>query len=215
MSQKKLFVWGDEERNQDFLSRKIPADFSIEFHPAIQPLPDLSDAAGFFILDETLIPGFPFEVLDYEKPVFVCSVVETLHELPAGFPLIRLNAWPGFLRYPLLEISGVDNNKGKAEKLLHDLEWAFEWVADVPGLVTPRIISMIINEACFALEEKVSTPDEIDIALELGTSYPRGPFAWTKQIGPDRIIRLLHKLASQDDLYQPAADIQTLLNKHR
>jgi 3-hydroxybutyryl-CoA dehydrogenase len=215
MPQKKLFVWGDELRKQDILSRKMPAEFRLEFAGTDQLIPDSSAAAGYFILDEALIQGFPFHKLDYEKPVFICSVLETLQELPAGYPLIRLNAWPGFLRNPLLELSGHETDRANAEKLLHELDWGFEWVADVPGLVTPRVISMIINEACFASEEKVSTPDEIDIALQLGTSYPRGPFAWSQQIGPDRIIRLLNKLASQDGLYQPAAEIETTLIKTR
>jgi 3-hydroxybutyryl-CoA dehydrogenase len=213
MLQKKLFIWGDEQRKQDFLFREMPATFRVEFLGSDLNFTEMPSAAAYFILDEALIPGFPFDKLDIDIPVFICCVVETLQELPVGYHFIRLNAWPGFLRYPMLEISSQQNHHSKAEKLLHELNWPFQWVADVPGLVTPRVISMIVNEACFALDENISTPAEIDIAMQLGTSYPQGPFAWGRQIGSDRIIRLLTRLAGQDDRYLMSPGIENYLNK--
>jgi 3-hydroxybutyryl-CoA dehydrogenase len=70
---------------------------------------------------------------------------------------------------------------------------------------------MIVNEACFALNEKVSSPAEIDIALKLGTSYPLGPFEWSKQVGSDRIIQLLTSLSKDNERYMPAPFIENIL----
>ena len=56
-----------------------------------------------------------------------------------------------------------------------------------PGFITARVIAMIINEAFFALQENVSSKEEIDTAMRLGTNYPYGPFEWTKLIGIDKI----------------------------
>ena len=47
---------------------------------------------------------------------------------------------------------------------------------DIPGFISARVVSMIINEAYFALEEEVSSKEEIDTAMKLGTNYPYGPF---------------------------------------
>jgi 3-hydroxybutyryl-CoA dehydrogenase len=63
---------------------------------------------------------------------------------------------------------------------------------------------MIINEAYFALEENVSTKEEIDIAMKLGTNYPYGPFEWCKKIGLKNIAALLAELSQTEKRYQPA-----------
>ena len=82
-------------------------------------------------------------------------------------------------------------------------------MADKPGLVSARIISMIINEAYFAFEQKVSTKEEIDTALKLGTNYPMGPFEWSRKIGLSEIRRLLEKLSLEDARYTPAPLLKT------
>ena len=72
---------------------------------------------------------------------------------------------------------------------------------DEPGLVSARVISMIINEAFFALGENVSSIEEIDLAMKLGTNYPYGPFEWSEKIGLQNIYHLLHKLSQTDKRY--------------
>ena len=63
---------------------------------------------------------------------------------------------------------------------------------------------MIINEAFFALSESVSTKEEMDIAMKLGTNYPYGPFEWAWKIGLSNIITLLNKLSIQQSRYTPS-----------
>jgi len=48
------------------------------------------------------------------------------------------------------------------------------------GFIFPRTIVQIINEAYFALEEKVASPEDIDRAMKFGVNYPKGPFEWAK-----------------------------------
>jgi 3-hydroxybutyryl-CoA dehydrogenase len=55
------------------------------------------------------------------------------------------------------------------------------------------------------LEEKVSTKEEIDTAMKLGTSYPYGPFEWSRKIGVKNIFELLSVLAKTNARYEPAA----------
>jgi 3-hydroxybutyryl-CoA dehydrogenase len=133
---------------------------------------------------QNLLPGL----------VVINSVEETLSETNPSF--VRINGWPSFLKSALIEASSLnENNKKKAEHLFYLFNKKLEWLPDEVGFVTPRVISMIVNEAFIALKEGVSTKEEIDIAMKLGTNYPYGPFEWAEKIGTERIKNLLSKLS--------------------
>ena len=136
--------------------------------------------------------------------IIINSVEYTLSEIHPSF--VRINAWNGFLRSALIEASCTNNDqKQKVQNVFELFNKKIEWLPDEPGFVTPRIISMIINEACFALEEGVSSREEIDIAMKLGTHYPFGPFEWAEKIGWGDIVSLLKKLALVNSHYQPSS----------
>ena len=67
---------------------------------------------------------------------------------------------------------------------------------------------MIINEAWFSLAENISTREEIDTAMKLGTNYPYGPFEWGDKIGLDRVSALLNELHKTDTRYSIAPGLQ-------
>lgn len=136
-----------------------------------------------------------------DMPVFVHAVNCVSKDI--GRPnYIRLNAWNGFLDRRFIELSCDSTEfKIKAALIFDLLGWQYTWVADDHGLITARIIAMIINEAYYALEEKVSTKEEVDTAMKLGTNYPFGPFEWSKKIGLKNIVQLLQNLAKQDKRY--------------
>jgi 3-hydroxybutyryl-CoA dehydrogenase len=115
-----------------------------------------------------------------------------------------MNGWENMLSKPLIECAADSIIRSRAEELLDRLNKKVEWVPDEPGMVSPRVISMIINEAWFALQEGVSSREEIDIAMQLGTNYPLGPFAWGEAIGLKKIVSLLKKLAIQNPRYEVA-----------
>ncbi len=93
-----------------------------------------------------------------------------------------------------------------ATALVESLGKASAVVKDAPGLVFPRILSLIINEAVRGLDEGVATAEEIDIALRLGTNYPQGPLRWADEIGLDEVLAVLEGLLEEtgDDRYRPA-----------
>ena len=136
--------------------------------------------------------------------IIVNSVIATLNMLSENF--IRINGWPGFLKRTVVESSCVnDDLKTRAEKIISSFNKTIEWVPDVPGFITARVISTIINEAYFALDEKVSSKKEIDIAMKLGTNYPYGPFEWSEKIGLKKVYELLSTLSKSNSRYEPAA----------
>lgn len=67
-------------------------------------------------------------------------------------------------------------------------------VEDSIGMVMPRILCQIINEALFTVQNDVANPKDIDTAMKLGTNYPHGPIEWGEKIGFKNIVAVLDAL---------------------
>ena len=135
--------------------------------------------------------------------IIINAIIDTSLAFPQGF--IRMNGWNTFLKRPVAELAtGESFNKETVAAIFANINKTIEWVPDVPGFISPRVISMIINEAYFALEDNVSSREEIDTAMKLGTNYPYGPFEWTQRIGINNIYTLLSFLSQQNTRYTPA-----------
>jgi 3-hydroxybutyryl-CoA dehydrogenase len=65
------------------------------------------------------------------------------------------------------------------------------------GEVLPRLFAQIANEAAFAREERIASPEDMDTAMQLGFNWPVGPSGFTKLIGPDRAVEVLESLAAE------------------
>jgi len=143
-----------------------------------------------------------------DKPVFVNAVITTGRQLPVNF--IRINAWNGFLKRDVVEMAATQP-ASIAENVMEQLGWKYVWAPDEPGMIAARIIAMIVNEAYFGLGDNISTKEEIDTAMKLGTNYPYGPFEWSRIIGLHRIYRLLKVLSEQDARYAIAPELESEL----
>jgi 3-hydroxybutyryl-CoA dehydrogenase len=193
----KVIVIANVEQQGEIASKNTNPDAELVFVKSCSDFAsgDKPDAIFYLIEDHG---GMDVEKFG-GKPVFINSVIETLEQkkLPRNFS--RINGWPGFLQRPTWEVAS--NNKISDGKIFETLHWNIVFVKDDPGLVSTRVISMIINEAFFALEEGVSTMDEIDLAMKLGTNYPYGPFEWQNKIGLQNIYHLLNSLSVKNKRY--------------
>jgi len=90
-----------------------------------------------------------------------------------------------------LQQEDVTSNK---EMLKSIFRKDIEKIGDCVAGIFPRTISMVINEAAFALQEGVATAGDIDMAMKLGTNYPKGPLAWCDEIGAYTIVAILEAL---------------------
>jgi len=200
----RLIVAANDELKEELLSGGINDDCKIDWTRSSSELsPDTEFDAVIDLLFEQ--DGYDVTYLKsfLPKPVFVNSINKTISEI--GLPFIRINGWPGFLKRDIAEVACTnDAGKKEAEKILTALNRKPEWVPDIKGFISSRVVSMIINEAYFAMEENVSTKNEIDIAMKLGTNYPYGPFEWAKKIGLKNIAGLLTELSLTEKRYQPA-----------
>jgi 3-hydroxybutyryl-CoA dehydrogenase len=60
--------------------------------------------------------------------------------------------------------------------------------------VLRRLFAQIANEAAFALEEQVASPDDMEAAMQLGFNWPRGPIGIAGLITPAGAVELLDRL---------------------
>ncbi|MCC3153375.1 3-hydroxyacyl-CoA dehydrogenase family protein [Hymenobacter sp. BT770] len=120
------------------------------------------------------------------------SAMYSRHPQLSGFGFCGL---PTLLNRPLLEIALSD--KADATKLAEvcaALGTDYRVVEDRVGLVTPRVVCMIINEACYTVQEGTATMQDVDLGMKLGTNYPKGPFAWANAMGVERVYAVLEAL---------------------
>jgi 3-hydroxybutyryl-CoA dehydrogenase len=134
--------------------------------------------------------------------VFVNAVVPTLEEI--GYPFVRINGWPGFLERNIHEVVVSKEAAVLLAGIYERLGREYRLVPDTPGMISGRILATIINEAYYTWEEEVSTMEEIDIAMKLGTNYPLGPFEWGRRIGLEKVAGLLTVLSRNNGRYTPS-----------
>ena len=130
--------------------------------------------------------------------VFVNSVKTSLSELAylhdgLTSKIFGFNGLPGFFNRSILEVTSIDNSDSLAGAM-DVLGVDYLEVADRVGMVTPRVIAMIINEAFYTLQEGTATKEDIDLGMKLGTNYPYGPFEWMEKIGVQNVYELLESL---------------------
>ncbi|QEC41118.1 3-hydroxyacyl-CoA dehydrogenase family protein [Pseudobacter ginsenosidimutans] len=148
------------------------------------------------------------------KPVLVNAVEYTTADI--RHPFIRINGWPTLLKRNIAEIVlPVSITENAVKELFAAFNWQYQLAPDVPGMITARVLAMIINEAYFTLGAGVSSREEIDIAMKLGTNYPMGPFDWTEKIGLQRVYALLQQLHLTDTRYAPAPALESAVQSQQ
>lgn len=85
-----------------------------------------------------------------------------------------------------------------AQELFESIGRRVVLVDNHPGLFLGRTIGSIVNEAVCVVQDQIATPDDVDLAMRLGTNYPQGPIEWGREIGGDRIVRILQRLAGAE-----------------
>lgn len=197
----KIQVVGSDRDFQEF-EQKFGAQNELVHFSDYQFLSEPEDNAlifDFFIGDE---PELCSNYANLEKislfvnaPKISLAELRYFNERIDDLRLFGFNGLPGFVNRTVLEVSALTSvNEDELESICKSLSTDFQIVEDRVGMVTPRIICMIINEAFYTLQEGTATKQDIDLGMKLGTNYPMGPFEWCKSIGIQHVYELLESL---------------------
>jgi 3-hydroxybutyryl-CoA dehydrogenase len=166
------------------------------FSPLAEALAEAAREAGWRVAHPEDAEG---EVVPQGGPQLVLCDEAPLAEIdPEGtaagfFATVPLGGLVELTRSP----STSDAAVRAAEGFFGSLGRHVEWVGDAPGLVLGRIVSQLVNEACFALGDGVGAAADIDAGMVLGLNHPRGPLEWGDAIGPATVLGVLAALCEE------------------
>jgi 3-hydroxybutyryl-CoA dehydrogenase len=85
-------------------------------------------------------------------------------------------------------------------------------IDDIAGMVAMRTVVMLANEAADLVAHGVASAGDIDTAMRLGTSYPKGPLAWADELGAAEVARVLDHLRAHygEERYRVSPALQRL-----
>lgn len=204
----KALVVGDKRRFEE-LKLKLPAGVTATHF-------DNWETAGYSGYDLIFDLNFDEAAVDFKYtafkkgiPVIACAVKRRLSEQVVVFAddiecnLIGMNCLPGFINREVVEISLLKKDSA-VDTAMQQLGWKYKIVEDRAGMVTPRIVCMIINEACYTLQEGTASMQDIDVSMKLGTNYPHGPFEWADKIGIKDVYETLDAIwqDTRDERYK-------------
>ena len=210
----RIFVTGPENRYRE-LKQTLPPKADTDYHQSTNVDLDPYDVIIDLSLDE-----LPEKIDEYSmlegKPVIASAVKRQLAEIAAfgdneiDCYLFGLNALPTFMYRDTKEVSlwNPDQQAFLAENL-KQLGWDYEVVDDRVGMVTPRVLMMIINEAAYTLEAGTASREAIDLSMKKGVNYPMGPFEWADKIGIEDVFETMEAL--YEDTKDPRYNICPLL----
>jgi 3-hydroxybutyryl-CoA dehydrogenase len=152
-------------------------------------------------------------------PILSSSITVTATEqsswISGKHRLVGIAALPTLIQKPLVEIAPtIYSPKETVEvtkRFFQSIGKEIEIVQDRIGMVLPRILCRIINEAAFAITEDIASPQDIDTALKLGINFPFGPFEWAEQIGLKQVYAVLTALHA--DLQEERYRVSPLLKQ--
>ena len=77
---------------------------------------------------------------------------------------------------------------------------------ELGGRIVDRVLAMLINEAADAVQFRVASPRDIDLAMTKGVNYPKGLLQWADEIGVAKVYEQLVALQQEygEDRYRPS-----------
>jgi 3-hydroxybutyryl-CoA dehydrogenase len=152
---------------------------------------------------------------ELKAPLCILCVDGSLAELDVIGDAVGFHALPPLEHSRVVEMTRTpathDDAALRADGFFRSLGKHVDWVGDAPGLVLGRIVCQLVNEACFAITEDVGSAEDIDLALRLGYSHPRGPLEWADMIELDQVLATLDAL--YDELHEERYRAAPLLRR--
>lgn len=194
-----ILVTGDHDRYEG-LEKRISDVATLEYTEKVPKSLEGYDALFDLNLDDH--PERLNQYQDFEnKPVLGCAVKRQLADManyaeqPLKCHLFGINGLSTFIKRNVQELSVLNAEEQPAlEEFFGKLGLDYQIVDDRVGMVAPRVVMMIINEAAFTLQEGTASQSDINKSLKRGTNYPYGPFEWADKIGIKHVYEGLYAI---------------------
>lgn len=207
---KKIFIIGDDESLISEISELLKSNYDIA--------DELTEDVEFVFELTNFNKEIKFNILNFldeknpEAVLISSSLCITALEqsVNSKYPerITGISLYPGFSDAKGIEITRTNftspENFDKVKELFIGLGKEVYEVTDRPGMISMRIITMIINEAYLVLQEGTSGKEDIDTAMKLGTNYPYGPIEWSEKLGIELVYNVLKSMFDTygDDRYR-------------
>lgn len=144
----------------------------------------------------------PFELMDMIGNDVNYAVTETVFASFYYDPRYR----PSFIQKRMVEAGWLGRKSGRGYYPYAEGSLAAEPKKDrfLGEQILWRILVMLINEAADALNLKIATREDIDLAMTKGVNYPKGLLKWADEKGIQNCVETLNGLQSEygEDRYR-------------
>jgi 3-hydroxybutyryl-CoA dehydrogenase len=200
-------------------ARARPESVSVSIEPGVfnavtEPMELRLKSAGFTVTHRKPLPN----AVHSEAPAFHCTGAAVfLSDGRSATERASANKHPDTVVYDLLldaanatriALARADQCSDAAYHatvgLFQAAGFAVTLLDDVPGMAVMRTVAMLANEAADAVNQGVCSADAVDIAMQKGVNYPRGPLAWADSVGIAHVVTVLSNLAASygEDRYR-------------
>ncbi len=192
-------------------ARARPEAVGVSIEPGVrfavtEPIEQRLRAAGFNVAHRKPLPGAG----EHEAPAFHChGAAVFLTDGRTATERANANNHPDTVLYDLvLDAAGAtrialaradqcsDASYEAVVGLFQACGMQVTPLDDVPGLAVMRTVAMLANEAADAVNQGVCSAEAVDIAMQKGVNYPRGPLAWADTVGIAHVVTVLSNLAA-------------------
>ncbi len=209
--------------NRNVEKNKISQAESDEIRNRIQPVATMDELEDMDIVIEAII-----EQIEPKKALFaeldtICkpstifasntsglSITEMASAVKRSGQVVGMHFFNPVPVMQLVEIIRGEQTDEETFQTAHTLAERFNKVAisvkEAPLFAVNRILTPMINEAIFVLDEGIASAEDIDQGMMLGASHPIGPLALADLIGLDTMLFVAETLyeETKDSKYRPA-----------
>lgn len=206
----KILVIADEPRFDECRGKLGEHQYThLSSHAGVEATGITHDVTFDFIIDEN--PQIFRRYAERPMTLFLNTCKVSLAALASTIDtgiqgsVFGFNGMPTLFNREFLEASVLNTaDIATLERVCAQLNTKHALVDDRVGMVTPRVICMIINEAYYTVQEGTASREDIDLAMKLGTNYPYGPFEWCARIGLRNVYELLEAVYAdtKDERYK-------------
>lgn len=152
-----------------------------------------------------------FDILGLDRALFISNLIhQSMFHNPRYMPSQMLKLYVDAGRYGISKQRGLlDYTDPDISSKLHSLTDATD------GKECLRLISVLINEACFLVQERIADEETIDKVCKLGLLFPKGVFELGSEIGWSKVLTTIldHYNFTLNPRYRPSVYLKAKAGK--